>query len=159
MRVPGRSRARVVTVNCEEAKEAISARLDGERHPLTGPPLGSHLATCQACRAFEVDAVAIGRRALLRAPRPVPTDLVASLVQLLEPAPTGPLAVARRRHWERAPGFGLTSTACWAGALIPAATAVAAISLGLGSHPHLVPTRPPSPCTVGLVARHLQSGG
>ena len=132
MRVPGRSRARVVAVSCEEAKEAISARLDGEPPPLTRPALGYHLATCQACRDFEVEAVAIGRRGLLRAPRPVPDGLVASLVPLLEPAPSGLLAAARRRRWERASGFGWTSTARWAGALVPAATAVAAIRSALG---------------------------
>jgi predicted anti-sigma-YlaC factor YlaD len=159
MRVPGRSRARAAAVTCEEATESISARLDGERHPLAEPALAQHLAGCPACRDFEADAVAIGRRALLRAPRPVPGDLMASLVPLLEPSPTGLLATKRHRRRERPPSFGWTSTARWAGVLVPAITAVAAISLGLGSHPHLVPTRPPSPCTAGLVARHLRSGG
>ena len=159
MRVLGRSRARAAVVTCEGAKESISARLDGERHPLAEPALAHHLAGCRACRDFEADAVAIGRRALLRAPRPVPGDLVASLVPLLEASPTGLLATKRHRHRARAPSFGWTSSARWAAALVPAATAIVAVSVGVGSNPHLVPTRPPSPCTVGLMARHLPRGG
>ena len=158
MRVPGRSRARAVVVTCEEAKESISARLDGEPPPWPSRSWLTISPRCPACRDFEADAVAIGRRALLRAPRPVPR-----IGGQLGPAARGrPYGLAGRGTTTAlgaTSGFGWNSTARWAGALVPAATAVAAISLGVGSHVHLVPTRPPSPCTIGLVARHLRSGG
>jgi hypothetical protein len=125
---------------------------------MLGTVLEHHLAHCQECRDFEMAAVALGRPARLRAPRPVPEDLVTKLVPLLEPAPLGLVAAVRRWRWREAPGSGWASggwasTARWAGALAPAVAAVA-ISIGVGSHPHMVPTRPPSPCTVGLVAHH-----
>lgn len=143
-------------IACEEAQEAVSARLDHEPPPLAGPLVDLHLAKCPACREFEATALDIGRRARLRAPRPVPDDLVANLVGLLGPAFPG---LAPRRRWNGAPSFGWASTARWAGALVPAAAAVTAISVGVGSHPVLVPSRPPTPCTISLVAHHLQRGG
>ena len=100
----------------------------------------------------------LGRRARLRAPRQVPDDLLATLVPLLEPDRPGLLAGARR-HRQTTAGLGWVRTAGWAGAFVPAALVVAGICMGVGSHPNLVPTRPPSPCTVGLVARHSQHSG
>ena len=146
--------------SCDEAQEAISARLDGERPPPAGAALDAHLVSCQACRSFESGAVALGRSVRLREPRPVPDNLVATLVPLLGPEPTGLWASVRKRRWGP-PRYGLywASTARWAGAVVPVALAVVGISLGVGSHPHLVPTRPPSPCTIGLVARQPQDGG
>ena len=158
--MPGRSRRPPrAAVRCEAAQGAISARLDGERPPLAGPALDAHLAGCPVCRDFETAAVALGRQARLRAPRPVPGELVAALVPLLEPARPGFLgsALQRPRKW----GYGLAwaGTARWAGAIAPAVVAAVAISVGAGPHPHLVPTRPPSACTMGLAAQHPQRGG
>jgi predicted anti-sigma-YlaC factor YlaD len=152
---PGRarSRGRSPVVGCDQATEAVSARLDRERLPLAEADLDLHLAHCEGCRDYETAAVALVRRARLREPRAVPGDLVARLAPLLEPAPRGlPGLVARGRRGRR-PRVGW-ATAQWAGAMVPAAIAVVAISLGAGSSSHLVPTRPPSPCTIGLVARH-----
>ena len=154
---PLRSRKKRAIVSCDEAREAISARLDGERPPFPAHSLDAHLSTCQACREFEAAALALGRSVRLRATRPVPDDLVETLVALIGPSPRPVLiSLVRRRSGA---GFGYASTARWAGAIVPAALAAAAISLGVGSHPHLVPTRPPSPCTIGLVARHLPRVG
>ena len=72
---------------CDEAREAISARLDGERPPFPAPSLDAHLVACQACRDFESAVLAIGRRLSLRASRPVPDDLVETLVALMGPPP------------------------------------------------------------------------
>lgn len=164
---PGRPRplGRRALARCAEAQEAVSARLDGEPSSMAGSALDLHLARCQECRDFEMAAVAFGRRARLRAPRPVPEDLVAKLVPLLEPARPGLVAAVRQWRGRAGPGSGWAgsgwaatgwaSTARWAGALAPAVAAVIAISIGVGSHPHLVPTRPPSPCTVGLVVHHV----
>ena len=89
-------------------REAISARLDGERHPVPGAALEMHLGNCQACRDFEAEAVDLGRRAGLRSPRAVPADLLAMLVPVLKPAPPPHFPSLRRRRWEQGyrPGPG-----------------------------------------------------
>jgi predicted anti-sigma-YlaC factor YlaD len=149
-----------VLVSCDEAQEALSARLDGERAPVAGPALEAHLASCPACRNFVTGAGALRCLARLREPRTAPDNLVATLMPLLGPAPTGLLASVRKRRWGPPRyGLGWAGKARWAGAVVPVALAVAGISLGVGSHPHLVPTRPPSPCTIGLVARQPHHGG
>ena len=43
----------------------------------------------------------------------------------------------------------------WAAAVMPAALVAVALSLGVGCRPRLVPTRPVSPCTIGLVRGDL----
>jgi hypothetical protein len=152
----GRKRA---IVSCEEAREAISARLDGEQPPFSAASLDAHIVLCQPCREFEGAALAIGRRLRLRARRPVPDDLVETLVSLMSPPPRPILVPLGRRRSGAGSGFGYAHTARWAAAILPAALAATAISFGVGSHPRLVPTRPPSPCTVGLIARHLPRVG
>jgi anti-sigma factor RsiW len=155
----GRSGGKDEVNRCEDTQEAISAGLDGEPHPALGAALEVHLANCQACRDFEADVVNIGRRARLRAPRAVPEDLMAMLAPLLEPAPRPRFPPLRPRRWEQDCRPGWARSVRWVGALLPAVLVSVALPLGLGSQPRLVPTRPPSPCTVGLVARHLSGDG
>lgn len=153
---PGRHQA---VVRCEDAQEAISARLDGERLLFPRPALDAHLVSCQACRDFEAGAVALGRQVRLRAPRPAPEDLLATLVPLLEPVGRSVFASVRQRRLDTGSRFSPVHAAGWAATTVPATLAAVAISLGVGTHPHMVPTRPPSPCTIGLIPRHLQHGG
>jgi predicted anti-sigma-YlaC factor YlaD len=153
----GRLRGKGAVVRCEDAQEAISARLDGERHPVAGAALEMHLGNCQSCRDFEAEVVDLGRRAGLRSPRSVPEDLLAMLVPVLKPAPPPHFPSRRRRRWEQGYRPGWARTAQWAGAIVPAVLVSVALPLGLGSQPRLVPTRPPSPCTIGLIARHLSA--
>ncbi|HMK97792.1 MAG TPA: zf-HC2 domain-containing protein [Acidimicrobiales bacterium] len=151
------ARRRERTVSCQEALEAVSARLDDEQVPIGERELKSHLASCATCRNFEAQAATLGRQLRLRLTRPVPEDLVPKLMPFLEPrarpflgALKGPFAPSRR------PGFA--GRAQLAGATMSVALAVVGLSLGVGSHPRLVPTRPPSACTVGLSAHHLRGG-
>lgn len=44
-------------VDCEVAREALSARIDGEREPVPGPRVDEHVATCDACRDWYTRAV------------------------------------------------------------------------------------------------------
>jgi predicted anti-sigma-YlaC factor YlaD len=155
----GRFRRKRVVTRCEDAQEAISARLDGERLPFLGAAFEMHLGNCQACRDFEAEVVDLGRRAGLRAPRVVPEDLMATLVPLLEPAPRPRFPSLRPRRREQGYHPGRARTAQWAGAIVPAVLVSVALPLGFGSQPRLVPTRPPSPCTIGLIARHLSGDG
>ena len=82
---PSRGQARLVS--CEEASEAVSARLDGERPSLTGQELDAHLASCATCKDFEAQAAALGRQLQLRPARAVPPGLVAELTPLLASSP------------------------------------------------------------------------
>ena len=156
-RRPVAGRRRSPVIGCEEAQEAISARLDQEWHRAVGAALDGHLVNCQACRVFKADAAGLGRRARLRSPSPCP-GLLATLTPLLEPGRRTLLASARVAPPLR-PGSGWARTVRWAGAMVPAVVVLVAFPLGVGSQPRLVPTRPPSACTLGLVARHWAGGG
>jgi anti-sigma factor RsiW len=145
-------------VACADAQETISAGLDGERPPLSRPVLGAHLASCEVCRDFEANVTGMGRSARLRSAVPVPDGLVASLLPLLEPAPRPALVRARAGRRETGRRSIWARTAQWAGAVAPAIVAAVALPLGVGTHPHLVPDRPPSACTIGLAAGHVARG-
>jgi predicted anti-sigma-YlaC factor YlaD len=43
-------------VDCDIAREALSARLDGEREPVPSVRVDEHLASCPQCRAWYADA-------------------------------------------------------------------------------------------------------
>jgi predicted anti-sigma-YlaC factor YlaD len=47
--------------DCMQAREAVSARLDGELSELETLRLEAHLSTCAACRAFAADAAGLAR--------------------------------------------------------------------------------------------------
>ncbi|QSB14693.1 zf-HC2 domain-containing protein [Natronosporangium hydrolyticum] len=49
------------TVGCEQYREALSARLDGEAEPVPAAATDAHLAGCPACRAWEQSAAAVTR--------------------------------------------------------------------------------------------------
>lgn len=73
----------VPPTDCLQAREAVSARLDGELGELDAARLEQHLAACGECRAFAADADGVAR--MLR-------------TTALEPAPTGLLAERSRRR-------------------------------------------------------------
>ncbi|MFD9892392.1 zf-HC2 domain-containing protein [Amycolatopsis sp. NPDC059027] len=82
-------------MRCEECREGLSARIDGETEP--GPPgaVDRHLAGCVACRTWFADAERLNRGLLLRPAPPVP-DLTAAILDRA-PAPSGegwPLRIA-----------------------------------------------------------------
>jgi predicted anti-sigma-YlaC factor YlaD len=43
-------------VDCDIAREALSARLDGEREPVPSARVDEHLASCRQCRTWYADA-------------------------------------------------------------------------------------------------------
>jgi predicted anti-sigma-YlaC factor YlaD len=145
-------------LGCEAAQEALSARLDGEWSPVNGLVLDDHLAHCGHCRSYESSASEIKKQTRLRVPTPLADDLLATLIPLL--TPVGQNAFPRAFRRARQLRYELTHVrgARWAAAVLPAIVATVAISSGVGSQPHFVPTRPPSPCTEGLVAKQLPSG-
>ncbi|MDT7802655.1 MAG: hypothetical protein QOI78_6088 [Actinomycetota bacterium] len=74
-------------MRCEECREGLSARLDGEAEP--GPPgaVDRHLDGCAACREWFTGAERLRRTMLLR-PAPAVPDLTASILERT-PAPAG----------------------------------------------------------------------
>jgi predicted anti-sigma-YlaC factor YlaD len=46
----------LAAVDCDIAREALSARLDGEREPVPSARVDEHLASCRQCRAWYADA-------------------------------------------------------------------------------------------------------
>jgi predicted anti-sigma-YlaC factor YlaD len=64
---------------CVSVTDAISARLDGESHPLSSTVVARHLATCATCTRFEVDAATIAGRTRDLATAPTP-DLAPSIL-------------------------------------------------------------------------------
>jgi anti-sigma factor RsiW len=152
-----RPRRGQVPLSCGEARETISARLDGEQLPRSRAALDAHIASCDECANFQTLAVDVAHRVALRAAKQAPDDLVAAVVSVYRPVPRpGPVGAARRRR--RGVSLGRVGTVRWAGATLPVLLAFAAVSVGAGWHPRVVPTRPPSPCTAELLAHHLPLG-
>ena len=81
------------TMDCEAAREGISALLDGEQPGLERSSLDAHLASCRACRAWREEAHELTRRARLTSASPIPVPS-ASLMGAVRQA-------ERRRRWWR----------------------------------------------------------
>src|SRR2546423_8451653 len=60
---------------CTRAREAVSARLDGELDELDGHRLDLHLEECPACRAFAAAASAVALELRTADPVPAPAEL------------------------------------------------------------------------------------
>ncbi len=76
-------------MQCESAREAISAILDGETPGVSPELLEQHLATCAACRAWRERAHEVTRRARLGPAKPsaVPESLLTAVRQAASQSP------------------------------------------------------------------------
>jgi predicted anti-sigma-YlaC factor YlaD len=150
----GRRRA---VLTCAQARDDISARLDGE--PMAAPPdaVEAHLAVCAPCARFAARASALGRHLWLRTAKRPPDTLLATITAagVMGSGPGWRTGAGRRglARWADAPALPYARTARWASATVPAALGLAGLLVGVGTHPHLVPTRPSTPCTAGLHSR------
>jgi len=103
-------------MDCEVAREALSARLDGEREPVPSARVDEHLADCGGCRAW-FDGVADQSRLLRR--------LVESQAVI---TPLGPFGIDRvvppRRPW--------LTWQRWALLMVGVAQLALALAQGLG---------------------------
>jgi hypothetical protein len=149
---------RDIVLSCREAREAVSARLDGERPPVPETITAGHLERCsacrefdRACRGFQTDLVDLARRARVQAIRPAPVGLGRMLDSLSLDA-----AVGRPRCGSRPSETAMRRALRWAAAAAPAGLAVVGLPLAL-AHPHLPPSHVPTPCTSYLQAHHVQS--
>ena len=77
-------------MECDRAREAISARIDGEDPGVPAGALDAHLARCEACRGWQQRAHVMTRRARLGGPF-LDRDLTGQVLAAIPPAP------ARRR--------------------------------------------------------------
>ena len=103
-------------MDCDVAREALSARIDGEREPIPAARVDEHLGGCKACQLWQADAV--GQTQLLRR--------LAGRSQLaaVRPAPAGRCPAARRRwgSWQR-----------WALGVVGLIQVALAVAQGLGA--------------------------
>jgi predicted anti-sigma-YlaC factor YlaD len=77
-------------MNCEGAREATSALLDGELSGLERPALEAHLDGCEGCRAWREEAHEVTRRVRLESARALPAP---------GPALFEALTATGRRRW------------------------------------------------------------
>lgn len=82
-------------MDCHSAREAISARIDGEDPGLPGSALDAHLASCAECRDWRQRAHELTRRARLGGPF-LERDLTAQVLAAVPPVRPGPRRLARR---------------------------------------------------------------
>jgi predicted anti-sigma-YlaC factor YlaD len=75
-------------MTCDQIREAISARLDGEDPGVPGTDVDAHLATCAGCRAFADGAGALHRSVRL-APAPEVPDLTPKVLAAIGSEPEG----------------------------------------------------------------------
>jgi predicted anti-sigma-YlaC factor YlaD len=86
-------------MECDRAREAISARIDGEDPGLPASALEAHLAGCADCQDWQQRAHELTRRARLGGPF-LDRDLTPQVLVAVPPAPAG-----RRRELARRAGL------------------------------------------------------
>jgi predicted anti-sigma-YlaC factor YlaD len=87
-------------MRCEECRESVSARLDGEVNELGSDAIDVHLLGCTECREFERSAIALHRSLRVRPAEPVP-DLTAAILAKVPAAETLKGQAATTREWPR----------------------------------------------------------
>ncbi len=83
-------------MRCDVAREALSARLDGERPQVLAQQVDAHLESCRACRSWLIGAAVQTRRLASIEPGQGP-DLVDKIMASLSQEPMAPY-----RRWMRA---------------------------------------------------------
>ncbi|MCX2930569.1 zf-HC2 domain-containing protein [Mycobacterium sp. CVI_P3] len=106
-------------MDCDVAREALSARLDGEREPVPAARVDEHLTTCDHCRAWYGQAVEQTQQLRRLAGR----SQVAAVG-----APTTRQAPSRARRWLPAVGWPR-----WTLAIIGAAQLLVALAQAVGA--------------------------
>jgi predicted anti-sigma-YlaC factor YlaD len=71
-------------MRCDDARLALSARLDGELLAVDTSDLDHHLAACAECRRYEADLASLRRAGLAVAP-PIPPTLPEQVLAAIEP--------------------------------------------------------------------------
>ncbi|GAA1797936.1 zf-HC2 domain-containing protein [Luedemannella flava] len=79
-------------MGCEEFREALSARLDGESEPIDASLTDAHVSACPPCATWYDAAATVTRLSRLRPAQPPPTLAPETLATILAaaPAPSAP---------------------------------------------------------------------
>jgi RNA polymerase sigma-70 factor, ECF subfamily len=120
-------------MRCDVAREALSARLDGERPQVLARQLDAHLESCGRCREWLIGAAAQTRRLASIEPGRGP-DLADKIMASLGAASTSPhrrWMRALRSHYRR---WGLIAVGVFQVAL--AAAQIGGVDFGMVSHTH-----------------------
>lgn len=120
-------------MRCEIAREALSARLDGERPQVLAQQVDAHLESCRSCRSWLIGAAVQTRRLASVTPGDGP-DLVEKIMASIGEQPTGHQARMRwlRTHYRR---WGLIAVGLFQVAI--AAAQISGINFGMVSdHMH-----------------------
>jgi predicted anti-sigma-YlaC factor YlaD len=132
---------------CEDIRQAVSARLDGEPTGLKRETVDVHLAGCPDCLRFQAGLSTLSRQVGLQMSRPAPDALkevlTAHLALTVGPAPHIP----PRRPREVRTNLSWRRSVQWISALTPAALVAVFVPLGALSSPHETPSHAPTPCT------------
>lgn len=126
-------RSALILTRCEDAQEALWARIGTEHAGLPPASLDAHLARCPRCRALEAAITALGREARIRPVRQPPPQLVNRLRQVRKE--WDPLEPPRRR-FRTSP----TPVLRWVAAAVP----VVVLSVSLMFGPLRSAPRPPA---------------
>ncbi|BCQ10184.1 putative protein [Mycobacterium heckeshornense] len=109
-------------MRCEVAREALSARLDGEPHEVSAQRVDAHLGSCPGCRAWLI-GVATQTRRLAAVEAGHGPDLVEKIM-----ATAGIAATPSHRRWLRRLSSGYRRWALIAAGLFQVAVALAQIA-------------------------------
>lgn len=165
---------------CEDAREAMSADIDRERHPMPAKELNRHLQSCPSCREFASRAPHLHLADwVVLSKRPAPHLLDQLVVAAAESAPrrhprvATPTARVPRRAFGPAPAWMLrlawklrppwmpsrATVGTFALAGGPAVAAVCVAALGpWSSHAAIAAHLSSNGCIAPLLARHLWPG-
>lgn len=106
-------------MDCDTAREALSARIDGEREPIPAARADEHLTGCESCRGWY--AAAVEQTQLIR--RLAGRAQVAAVRPLSPAPPRRPSAISSPTSWPR-----------WALGAVGLVQVLLAIAQGLGMH-------------------------
>jgi len=97
-------------MDCDRAREAISARIDGEDPGGRGAAIEAHLETCVSCRGWQQRAHTMTRRARLGGPF-LDHDLSAQVLAAIPPEPAGRRRAADHGSMVRRAGLAAVAVA------------------------------------------------
>src|SRR5246127_1759935 len=119
-------------MRCDVAREALSARLDGERPEVLAQQVDAHLESCRSCRAWLIGAAVQTRRLASIDPGETP-DLVDKILASAAEESTAYHRWMRwlRSHYRR---WGLIAVGVFQVAI--AAAQISGIDFGMVSHTH-----------------------
>jgi predicted anti-sigma-YlaC factor YlaD len=97
-------------MDCDRAREAISARIDGEDPGLPGNVIQAHLASCAECRDWQQRAHEVTRRARLGGPF-LEHDLTAQVLAAVGPVHAGRRPPGQGRRMAQRAGLAVITLA------------------------------------------------